>query len=177
MFTCCQLFRFEGRWTGRSECWQRGMGCTQTWGHGQSRRRVLTGQISKRGLAKSTAFTGRLWRGCSHTEPSGYRRSKSRTSKLDRYARVIEQILKKDKSSHRKQRHTAKKIFERLRDEHGYAGGHPVLDTLIKNCEQPIHFFARLCIEHVPARTTNDGVPEDPLFHQQMFFDGQKRIQ
>ena len=35
---------------------------------------------------------------------------------------VIHQILKDDGKAPRKQRHTARRIFERLRDEHGYSG-------------------------------------------------------
>ena len=36
---------------------------------------------------------------------------------------IIDRILDEDRSVHRKQRHTAKRIFERLRDEHGFDGG------------------------------------------------------
>ena len=43
--------------------------------------------------------------------------------KLDPFTAVIDQILLEDEGQPRKQRHTAKRIFERLRDEHGYAGG------------------------------------------------------
>jgi transposase len=39
---------------------------------------------------------------------------------LDPHKPVIIQILEKDKSQPKKQRHTAKRIFERLRDEYGY---------------------------------------------------------
>jgi hypothetical protein len=36
---------------------------------------------------------------------------------------VIEAILEADRAAPPKQQHTAKRIFERLRDEHGYGGG------------------------------------------------------
>jgi len=36
---------------------------------------------------------------------------------------IIDGILEQDEGRPRKQRHTSKRIFERLRDEHGYAGG------------------------------------------------------
>ncbi|MGE5608247.1 MAG: IS21 family transposase [Bacillota bacterium] len=42
--------------------------------------------------------------------------------KLGRFIPLIEQILKDDESAPRKQRHTAQRIFQRLRDEHGYSG-------------------------------------------------------
>ena len=56
--------------------------------------------------------------------PPGYRRSRRvRRPKLDAFIGVIDQILVDDKSRPTKQRHTSKRIFERLRDEHGYGGG------------------------------------------------------
>jgi hypothetical protein len=36
---------------------------------------------------------------------------------------AIEAILEADRTAPVKQRHTAKRIFERLRDEHGFTGG------------------------------------------------------
>src|SRR4051794_7293746 len=56
--------------------------------------------------------------------PPGYVRKKPpRKPKLDPFIAVIEGILGDDRSRGKKQQHTAKRIFERLRDEHGYAGG------------------------------------------------------
>ena len=57
--------------------------------------------------------------------PPGYRRSEPvRRPKLDAFTGVIDRILEEDRSAPRKQRHTAKRIFERLRDEHGFEGGY-----------------------------------------------------
>src|SRR5213079_2600562 len=57
------------------------------------------------------------------TVPPGYLREKPpRKPKLDPFIPVIDGILGDDKSRPKKQQHTAKRIFERLRDEHGYAG-------------------------------------------------------
>lgn len=59
-----------------------------------------------------------------HSVPPGYRRSKSPVRpKLDPFIPIIDQILEDDKSQLKKQRHTAKRIFKRLRDEHGFTGG------------------------------------------------------
>jgi transposase len=56
--------------------------------------------------------------------PPGYRRSKPPSRpKLDPFIGIIDQILEEDKRRPAKQRHTSKRIFERLRDEHGFAGG------------------------------------------------------
>lgn len=43
--------------------------------------------------------------------------------KLDPFVGVIDAILEEDKSRPKKQRHTSKRIFERLRDEYGFTGG------------------------------------------------------
>ena len=58
-----------------------------------------------------------------HALPTGYRSSEApRRPTLDDYVGVIDEILRTDKALIKKQRHTAKRIFERLRDEHRYAG-------------------------------------------------------
>src|ERR1700679_1823019 len=55
--------------------------------------------------------------------PPGYRRSRPPAPpKLDALSGVIDRILEEDKSRPAKQRHTSKRIFERLRDEYGYGG-------------------------------------------------------
>src|ERR1700752_2812420 len=56
--------------------------------------------------------------------PPGYRRSRPPARpKLDPFTGIIDGILAEDERRPRKQRHTSKRIFERLRDEHGYSGG------------------------------------------------------
>jgi hypothetical protein len=47
--------------------------------------------------------------------------------KLDPFIAAIDRILFDDKSRPRKQQHTAKRIFERLRDEYGFTGGHTIM--------------------------------------------------
>src|ERR1039458_6306949 len=56
--------------------------------------------------------------------PPGYVRKKPpATPKLDPFIPVIDRILADDKSWPKKQQHTAKRVFERLRDEYGFTGG------------------------------------------------------
>ena len=56
--------------------------------------------------------------------PPGYRRQQPvRRPKLGPYLGLIDQIIEEDKERPKKQRHTAKRVFERLRDEYGYDGG------------------------------------------------------
>lgn len=61
---------------------------------------------------------------CAYSAPPGYRRSRPPARpKLDPFVPIIDAILAADRQAPRKQRHTAKRIFERLRDEHGFTGG------------------------------------------------------
>ena len=56
--------------------------------------------------------------------PPGYRRTKPPARpKLDGFVGHIDKILEEDKPLPKKQRHTSKRIFERLRDEHDFTGG------------------------------------------------------
>jgi transposase len=56
--------------------------------------------------------------------------------KLGEFIGLIEQILVEDQSAPRKQRHTASRIFQRLRDEHGYQGGYDQVRRFIKSRRQ-----------------------------------------
>src|SRR5437899_2195768 len=56
-------------------------------------------------------------------EPKPYRR-RAMPSVVDSFKLVIDEILRADEEAPRKQRHTAAKVFRRLRDEHGFAGGY-----------------------------------------------------
>jgi transposase len=65
--------------------------------------------------------------------PPGYRRSRpALRPKLDAFTAIIDAVLVADRSSPPKQRHTAKRIFERLRAEHGYAGGYTVVKDYVR---------------------------------------------
>lgn len=68
-----------------------------------------------------------------YSAPPGYRRQQAaRRPKLDAWTGVIDQILDEDKTRAKKQRHTAKRIFERLRDEHGYTGGYTIVKDYVR---------------------------------------------
>lgn len=58
-----------------------------------------------------------------HELPPGYQPSEPpRRPTLNDYVGVIDAILRSEEALIKKQRHMSKRIFERLRDEHGYAG-------------------------------------------------------
>ena len=68
-----------------------------------------------------------------YSAPPGYRRQSSpRRPKLEPYTDVIDRILEEDDRIPRKQRHTAKRIFERLRDEYGFDGGYAVVKDYVR---------------------------------------------
>lgn len=65
--------------------------------------------------------------------PPGYQRSRApKRPKLEGFTGVIDQILETDAGSPRKQRHTAKRIYERLRDEYGFAGGYTIIKDYVR---------------------------------------------
>ena len=59
----------------------------------------------------------------SYSVPPGYVRTRPPVRpKLDPFIGIIDRILEEDKDRPKKQRHTSKRIFERLRDEYGFTG-------------------------------------------------------
>jgi transposase len=65
--------------------------------------------------------------------PPGYRRQQpAKRPKLDPWVGVIDAILQEDRERPRKQRHTAKRIHERLREEHGYGGGYTIVKDYVR---------------------------------------------
>src|SRR3954463_10292080 len=89
------------------------------------RRRVLADGLSGRAACREYKIHWKtLQKILDNPEPPGYRRTKpKRPSTLDPLLPVVHQILEDDKKAPRKQRHTARRIFDRLRAEHGYQGG------------------------------------------------------
>jgi len=68
----------------------------------------------------------------SHAVPPGYQRKEPPVSpKQGPFVGIIRQILEDDREILKKQQHTATRIFERLRDEHGYGGGYTVVREFV----------------------------------------------
>ena len=68
-----------------------------------------------------------------YSEPPGYRRRQpAPRPKLDPFTDIIDRILADDRTVHRKQRHTSKRIFDRLRDEHGFTGGYTIVKDYVR---------------------------------------------
>ena len=121
------------------------------------RRRVLNHEISKRqACAEYELHWQTLKKILSQPVPPERREAgPPRPSKLDRFRPVIEAMLDSDRQSHRKQRHTAWRMFERLRDEHGYDGGY----TLVKDAVRELKLSRKevfLPLVHDPGEAQVD---------------------
>jgi transposase len=68
-----------------------------------------------------------------HAVPPGYRRSKPPVRpKLDAFIAAVDTILEADRIAPPKQRHTAKRIHDRLRAEHGFTGGYTIIKDYVR---------------------------------------------
>ena len=92
----------------------------------------------------------------SFSVPPGYqRRQPPKRPKLDPFVGIIDQILEADQTRPAKQRHTAKRLFERLRDEHGYAGGLTIVkDYVLMRRQRQREMFVPL--RHDPGHAQAD---------------------
>lgn len=88
------------------------------------RRKVLVEGASKRSIRRDYGIGAEaLEKILANAEPPGYQMRAPRPKpRLGDYLAIIDEILEADKTAPPKQRHTAKRIYERLRDEHGYTG-------------------------------------------------------
>lgn len=79
--------------------------------------------------------------------PPGYQRQKPvHRPKLEPYVGLIDQMLEEDKLRLKKQRHTAQRIFERLRDEHGFTGCITIVRDYVRGQKQQSQeMFVPLC--------------------------------
>ena len=102
--------------------------------YAEVRRSVYVEGLSERaaarrfGLARETVRKMLRYR-----LPPGYRRVKPvRRPKLDAFTGVIDQILRDDQHRPKKQRHTAKRICERLRAEQAFTGGYTIVKDYVR---------------------------------------------
>ncbi len=68
-----------------------------------------------------------------YSEPPGYQRTAPiKRPKLDAFTDQIDLWLAEDKQRPRKQRHTAKRVFDRLRVECGFTGGYTIVKDYVR---------------------------------------------
>jgi transposase len=104
------------------------------------RRRVLAEDESKRQICREYGLHFRtLQKILDHPEPPGYRLQEPRPKrKIGPFLSVIEEMLDSDKrrKAPQKQRHTARRIFDRLVAEYGYEGGYSVVKEAVRASKQ-----------------------------------------
>ncbi len=98
------------------------------------RKKVLVEGLSKRQVMEEEGIHWEtLQKILSHSQPPGYRIGQERPQpKIGPFLGRIKQILEDDKHTHKKQRHTAKRIFERLCAEDGYTGGYTQVKKAVR---------------------------------------------
>lgn len=101
------------------------------------RRRVLTGELSKRQARKEYSLHwDTLQKILQHEAPPGYRKKQPREKPvLGPFMALIHEILEADRQAPKKQRHTARRILERLRQQ-GYHGGRTVVQEEVRRWKQ-----------------------------------------
>jgi transposase len=121
------------------------------------RRRVLTGELSQRAACREYALGWwTLKKILAHDQPPGYRRKEPKARpKLSAFLSIIAQILENDKSAPKKQRHTAKRIWERLRDEHRFDGCYTIVKDVVREWKQS-HREVFLPLLHPPGEAQVD---------------------
>ena len=101
------------------------------------RRAVLVEGRSRRAVAREFGLARKtIDKMLRYSVPPGYQRQLPiRRPKLGPWLGVIDAILKDDKTRPAKQRHTAKRIFERLKEEHGFSGGYTIVKDYVRSEE------------------------------------------
>ena len=87
------------------------------------RRAVMANGLSRREAAKRFGVhRNTISKMLQFSVPPGYRRRERPASKkLGPFMAWIDKVLEDDRAVHKKQRHTAHRIFDRLRAEEGYS--------------------------------------------------------
>jgi len=102
--------------------------------YGRVRRAVLVEGRSQRAVARKFGISRDMVRKMlRYAVPPGYQRQQAvKRPKLGPWMGVIDGILQEDKTRPAKQRHTAKRIFDRLREEHGFTGGYGIVSQYVR---------------------------------------------
>ena len=101
--------------------------------YGRVRYAVRIEGLSERAAARRFGIgTRTVHKMLQFSVPPGYRRKKPPARpKLDAFVGHIDKIIEEDRPLPKKQRHTSKRIFERLRDEHDFTGGMTIVKDYV----------------------------------------------
>jgi len=102
--------------------------------YGRVRRAVRVEGRSQRAVAKEFGLSREsVKKMLQYAVPPGYQRQQPiKRPKLGPWLGVIDAILSDDKQRPVKQRHTAKRIFDRLKEEHGFGGGYTIVKDYVR---------------------------------------------
>ena len=105
--------------------------------YGRVRRAVRVEGRSQRAVARDFGLSRETVRKMlQFAVPPGYQRQQPiKRPKLGPWLGVIDAILEDDKQRPVKQRHTAKRIFERLKEEHEFTGGYTIVKDYVRSAE------------------------------------------
>ena len=102
------------------------------------RHAVMIEGISERAAAERFGINARtVSKMLKFSVPPGYvRKGPPLRPKLDGFAGIIDAILTADRDRLKKQHHTSKRVFERLRDEHGFTGKLTIVKDYVADWRQ-----------------------------------------
>jgi transposase len=102
--------------------------------YGRVRRAVLVEGRSQREVAREFGISRKtIQKMLRYAVPPGYQRQQPvKRPKLGPWLGVIESMQEEDQRRPAKQRHTAKRIFERLKEEHGFTGGYTIVKDYVR---------------------------------------------
>lgn len=120
------------------------------------RLEVLRGETSKREiLRREEIHWETLKKILSHSEPPGYRMGQPRPKpKIGPYLERIAQIIEEDKALPKKQRHTAKRIYERIKKV-GYQGKYTQVKEAVREMKR-VKREVFMPLEHRPGEAQVD---------------------
>jgi transposase len=103
----------------------------------QIRQRALREGVSKRQILKETGMHWTtLEKILNNSSPPGYQRTKPpKKTKIGPYLNRIREILEQDKTIPKKQRHTAHRIWQRLKTE-GFTGGYTIVKDAVREIKK-----------------------------------------
>jgi len=129
--------------------------------YGRVRRAVRVEGRSQRAVAREFGLSRETVRKMlQYAVPPGYQRQQRiNRPKLGPWLGVIDAILSDDKQRPVKQRHTAKRIFDRLKEEHQFTGGYTIVKDYVRSATlRSQEMFVPLT--HAPGEAQADFPPQ-----------------